>query len=186
MSQAGSFATGGGGSGVTSVTGTSPILANGTSGIPETGNVILTLSPVPGGGLITLTGTLTSSQIKNLHATPITFLAAQGVGTVIVIISIAGKMNYGGNNVFTAAAAQTVTLNYGTGNSIGSIMSNADIKAASTQFTITTPASQTPATNAAVDNVTVNFFNSVATEIGGNAANDNTITYSITYRVVSI
>lgn len=142
----------------------------------------------PGGGILSVSGTLTNSQIKNLHGTPIQLLAAQGVGTVIVIISSCGKMNYGGNNAFVAGAGQSVQVYFGSGTTATTwfLMANSALTATATQFDISAQASAVFGPNSAVDNQALYAYNPIATEISGNAANDNTITYKIDYMVVSI
>jgi hypothetical protein len=142
-----------------------------------------------GGGIQTATVVLTSSQIKNLHATPITIIPAQGPGTFIEVIAIANKSTYGGNNVFIAAAAQKLGLYYvdGSGTTIMvSFVVNGQIIAAENRYTTGVISNIADLAPALVENVPVVIFNSVATEISGNAANDNTITVVITYEVLTI
>jgi len=143
------------------------------------------VSSTPPGGLLTLTGSLTNAQIKALHGTPIQVLATPGSGKVICIQQIQAKMVYGGNNVFVAGAAQTINFYYGTSTSIGIALTNANIVAAATQFGTASPVAVTGA-NTVFDNIAVNLFNPIATEITGNAAGDNTITWRIVYCVVAI
>jgi hypothetical protein len=166
------------------VASTETYAAPGTSGNVLTSNGTNWASSTPP-YIATATGTLTNSQIKALHATPIAVLAAQGVGTAICVLALQIKMNYGGSNVFTAGASQTINLYYGTTTSIIIGLTNAQIVAAATQFTNIVPASISGA-NTLVDNLALNFYNPIATEITGNAANNNTITYRVVYSVVSI
>lgn len=164
----------------------------GTSGnvLTSDGTNWVSSAPPASSGIVTISGSLTNAQIKALHATPIQILAAQGAGTVISIISAVGKMVYGGTNVFTAAAAQSVALYWGPGTTqvfVTAPVTNAMLVASASQISSITPtlaASTTVYTN--VSNVALYFYNNSATEIGGNAANDNTITYNITYKVITI
>lgn len=94
-------------------------------------------------------------------------------------------MNYGGSNVFTAGASQTINLYYGTSTSILVALTNANIVASATQFGNAGFTAFNGA-NSTVDNVALNFYNPIATEITGNAANNNTITYRVVYAIVSI
>ncbi len=140
-------------------------------------------------GITTVTGSLTNSQIKNLHGTPILFLAAQGSGKIIRIVSSVGKMNYGGTNVFIAAFGQRAALFYGAPTTeIGGIIGNAQITAASTQIIAARPDVYSTVVGAysLADNQAVYIYNPVAIEIAGNAANNNTITYSVSYQIITI
>jgi hypothetical protein len=173
--------------------GTNWVASTETYATPGTsGNVLTsdgtnwTSAAAPGAGLITTTGTLTSAQIKSLNATPVQAIAAPGAGNVIVVVSANGKMNYGGTNVFTAAVAQIVRLYWGTTQVLMDLMPTARIISSSTQFTNPQNISTSNGANTLYDNVAVNFWQFQATEIGGNAANNNTITYTITYRIVTI
>lgn len=182
-------------------TGTGTLLrANGTNWVATTAtspttagaaNNVLTSdgtnfnSSGPPGGLLTVTGSLTNTQIKALHGTPIQVIAAPGAGSVISLQQFQIKMIYGGTNVFTAGAAQTINLYYATTTSVGVGLTNAQIVAAATQFSDITVNTQN-ASNATFDNVAINLFNPVATEISGNAANNNTITWRIVYCIVTI
>ncbi len=134
----------------------------------------------------TVTGTLTNAQIKALNATPIQIVAAQGAGKLIIPVQYCLKMAYGGTNVFTAAASQQIVLAYNGATSATIVLSNAGIVAATTriaygQFTQSQSAAYTTYANTALQ-----FWNSVATEITGNAANDNTMPYTLSYIVVTI
>lgn len=195
-------------------TGTGTILrADGTNWVPSTatypntagttGNVLTSdgtnwvSSSAPGGGLNIVTGTLTNAQIKALHATPVQAIAAQGSGKVVVVLSACAKLNYGGTNAFTAGAAQTIQVYYGTaqnaltqaGGTTG-ILQNGSITATSNQFNYilgaTGAGGQLSATYTTFNNVAINLYNSIATEITGNAANNNTIDWQIQYFVFTI
>jgi hypothetical protein len=95
-------------------------------------------------------------------------------------------MVYGGTNVFTAAAAQTVVINYTASTVLQcTLVPNAQIVASASQFCLPILAANSGA-NTIVDNQGIRLRNPIATEIAGNAANDNTITWSIVYQVVTI
>lgn len=143
-------------------------------------------SAPPGGGILIATGTLTNSQIKNLRGTPIQALAAPGSGKIIVPIFFTSRLNYGGTSAFTAAASQTIALYYGAGTSSISqaiIMNNSTItRTSSYEYWNTYNTSYAnPASNG--DNQPVYLYNTVATEISGNAANDNTISWAFHYYI---
>ena len=134
---------------------------------------------------ITIQGTLTNSQIKNLSLTPITIIPGQGVGRVIRIIIASAKLNYG-TSVFVASVAQTIVINYTGSIAIqATLLPNAQIVASASQFCLPILVSSF-STNAIVDNQGLRLRNSIATEISGNAGNDSTISYSITYQVLQI
>jgi len=172
--------------------GTNWIASTETYAVPGTsGNVMTsdgtnwTSAAAPGAGLLVATGTLTSAQVKAARATPISIIAAPGSGSAIEIISIVGKMNYGGTNVFVAGAAQTLAVRLGTGSSFGVLCTNAMIVASSNQMGFTNRINLSGAFTL-FNNLALFVFNTVATEITGNAANNNTVTYSVTYRIVTI
>lgn len=140
-----------------------------------------------GSGIMVATRQLLSSEVKALHAVPITLIATPGSGNVIWILNGIGKMNYGGSNVFVAAAAQTIGVFYGTstGNKAFTSVLNGQIVAAASSYTIDV---DTAITGVATtwENTAVILANPIATEISGNAANDNTITVQVVYRIITL
>jgi len=136
-------------------------------------------------GIGYVAGTLTNAQIKALHATPITIVAAQGSGTLIRIISWTGRFNYGGTNVFTAGAGQTIAFYLSTSNTLSaSLISNATLTGSTSIYAL---GNALPSTfTVAGENQPLILYNSNATEITGNAANDNTISYNVVYQVIKI
>ncbi len=130
---------------------------------------------------------LTSLQIKALHATPIQFIPNQGSGKVIVIVNAWSKMTYGGNNAFVAGAGQTIQLTYGTAPiAFTALASNSMITQTSSNYLSPALTSITLNAIANLDNIAMNAYNPIATEITGNANNDNIITLSALYYVISI
>jgi hypothetical protein len=198
----------GGGTGATSFTAYSIIAAGTTStgafqnvsGVGTSGQVLTsagagalptwqTASGGPGFATTKVTGTLTSAQIKALHGTPISVVAAQGANTVILPVYETGKLNYGGSNVFVAGASQTIGLYWDAASSpvlaISQVLSNAMIVASADQFKAQWFDNVT-STPAAITNKALYLYVSSATEISGNAANNNTIDYTVTYVVLTI
>lgn len=135
------------------------------------------------------THTLLSSEIKNLHGTPIQLIAAPGSGKGIVVFSAAAKLNYGGNNGFTGNGSNNIALFYNntTLAAITPIVSNAMVISTANKFQITPFTSGSLANQAAgvLDNTNIALYNSIAAEFAGNAANDNTIDVYVTYTIVT-
>lgn len=141
-------------------------------------------STAPGGGMLSSHVVLTSAQVKALHATPIQVVAAPGANKVVVpIFPTIAIMNYG-TSVFGAAAAQTISLAYGTSLQIYPVISNTVlVQNFSSVSSNTIAAVNSNLTNAA--NLALNLWNPVATEITGNAGNDTTISVTIFYWILT-
>lgn len=139
-----------------------------------------------GGGILTATVTLTSLQIKSLNATPIDIIPAPGAGNTIVVISTNARFVYGGTNVFVAAANQTISLYFRT--LLPNTIVNGIVQASVLTGT-TTRYSQTPPNSYAnIDprNLALVAHNPVATEISGNASNNNTVVIQVRYYITNI
>lgn len=147
-------------------------------------------STAPGGGLITVTGSLTNAQIKALHGTPIQIVAAPGAGKVLMWVSSASKLVYGGTNVFTAGGGAKISLYYGAGTTSTTIdvTTNATIISSASGYSIigVFAAASSNFAATALENTAFYLYNPSVTEIAGNAANNNTITWSLTYYVMTI
>ena len=176
-------------------TATYPATAGTTGNVLTSDGTNFVSSSAPGGGLLTVTGTLTSAQIKALHGTPIQIIAAPASGSYIEVIHAVLKYNYAGSNVFIASAAQTISLYYGTTTPLAVTDSsgiNAPIQI--TNASLVGSASVITMSSSLIPNVVesrinakqLSFYNNSVTEITGNAANDNTVTYSIIYKIVTI
>lgn len=179
---------------ITSATGVPSLLANGTTGqilTATTGSPPSWADNTAGGGLLSASGTLTNSQIKNLRATPITLIAAPGSGKVLFVVSAVLKLNYGGTNVFTASAGVNVSLRYSgvsldviTGTS-GQWFANGTIGASANRLAMY-PGSFLNTTPDSAVNVGLVAINTGGSEIAGNAANDNTMSWNILYYILTI
>ncbi len=144
--------------------------------------------PATGSGILTVTGSITSAQIKACHGTPVVLIAAPAVGSYIYIVGWTSSYKYGGTNVFVAAAAQTVRLFYGTSiavNTTSPLASNARLVGTGNITIIPAPPYDVALASTAFDNLAITAYNSVSTEISGNAANNNTITYFIQYIIAT-
>jgi hypothetical protein len=142
-------------------------------------------SATPSGALLVVSGALTSLQIKALHGTPIQIIAAAGSGKVVEIIGTIASMQYGGNNTFTASGGQFIGLYFGTTNVITSIVANAQITSITSTYTTANVGTSNNAWSTCT-NTAIYLYNSVPTEITGNASNDNTISYNIIYRIITM
>ncbi len=141
--------------------------------------------------ILNVSGILTSSQIKNLHGTPITIIPAPGVGKIIRIMSVVSKLNYGGSNAFVNGGARPIVLSYGTYSTDSTpnqtLTPTLVITATANTTTIPTiPTLDQIVVSSVYDNVAITAYNFQVTEISGNAANNNTIGYSVSYMIVTI
>lgn len=130
-------------------------------------------------GIQSATVTLTNAEVKALNATPITVLAAQGAGNYVNLIAGYARMNYGGNDAFTGT--YRVSLQQGgvrISNNVTESGFNATVTTYSNFFVDTTFNSDSTVLNSAV---TISSDD----PIGGNASNDNTVTVTIYYNVVT-
>jgi len=129
--------------------------------------------------------TLTSAQMKALHATPVTAIAAPGAGKLIVMVGIYAKYIYAGTNVFVASAGQNVQVAFGSTTNGAITLFNVNQIAAAANVYIQ---AQTGAnvSNGATDNQAILLYNSSGTEVTGNAAGDNTFNINFLYYVVTI
>lgn len=147
-----------------------------------------TSAAAPGGGLQTVTISLTNAQIKALDTTPITILAAQGSGVVTIPVSISYKMIYGGTNAFIASGSTDFC--YGTTAITNVIASNSDgsfWQSTSTKYIVNLDSSfggSSGAATSTVENAAISISRTSA--ITGNAANNNTAKVTMLYYTISI
>jgi hypothetical protein len=166
------------------------------SGISVTPGANTITIAATGAGSSLATITLTNTQIKNLKATPILFIAAQGANTIINPISAVAFLSYGGSNAFVAPSSSIgIVMNYTSDNTnsnnlIGSAMSGGSYsQTASNYQIISSVALNNPGTvvaNIVNQPVYLAIQSGASGEITGNAANDNTITIQVEYNVVSV
>jgi hypothetical protein len=135
-----------------------------------------------------VTRTITSAEIKSLVASPIVLIPAPGANKIINVISIGIKYLYGGSNVFVAAAAQVIRAYYNVAGAelIGALAQNADLVGTATFYSTIIGSAYTHKTTGLIDNVPVVIVNTTATEISGNAANDNAIYVECAYFISNL
>lgn len=168
-------------------TATFPVTAGSSGNVLTSDGTNWTSSTASGAGLLSVTLSLTNSQIKNLHATPIQLVAAPGAGQVLWPLCAIAKLLYGGSNVFTAAAAQSIDIYWATTSKVTTVLDNPSLIKNASTYQNTYPGTNgqlTPITN--YENLAWNLYNPVATEISGNAGNNNTITVIAYYFITSI
>lgn len=186
--------------GIASLTKSMPSVA--TSYVCDTGSavpVLNTLNVLGSTGIVTsassnnvnialqtATVTLTSSEIKALQTTPITLVAAQGVGTMIIPYAISSKFTYGGTDPFTGGS--TIRLSYYDGVSYLSfshVLSNPLLQGTSTVYGLELGTS-TFKTTGALSNLPVTIDTGGFGSYTGNSTNDNTLTVQIAYYVTTL
>jgi hypothetical protein len=192
-----------GGTGANNVATSGTLLrGNGTDFVPTTatypntagtsGNVLTSdgtnwnsAAPISSAGTLnTLNFTLTNSQIKNIHGTPIQLLAAPGAGKTYVIVQSLAKLIYGGTNAFVAGGSARLTLYGGTTYFASELMLNGTLVATGNRYESNSGLQGTGSVDGA--NLALNIYNPSATEISGNAANNNTISGSIAYYIATL
>ncbi len=135
-------------------------------------------------GILAVSGSLTSAQVKTLHGSPVQVIAAPGLGKLIQLISFTSSLQYGGTNAFTAPNGQTINLYPGLSFSAAMMLSNASLVG-----TVSTVNSFSPSVTAqqfsSLSNVPIFIYSANVNEISGNAAGDNSIAYNIVYRIIT-
>ena len=163
----------------------------GVAGVTTSNGEVVTIDTTTGqlgsrpDAFITVSGTLTSTQIKSLRASPVLIIPAQGVGNYIRLISITSKFNYAGTNQFTGSNNVILYPGGVFTNPVATLLTTTILNGTTTQCFLPL-ATASSGLSTIYDNTGVEISISSVTEVGGNAADDNTLSYSITYQVVSI
>ncbi len=133
--------------------------------------------------LLSVKGHITSAQIKALRASPVQLIAAPGTTSIIFITYAALAFNYAGSNVFVNGSA-SAGIYYATATSINVILSGTSMTGTANTLCGDRYSLNNLAASAYV-NTAVNLFNPGAAEFTGNAANDNTVSYEISYFIMN-
>jgi len=131
---------------------------------------------------------VTNAEIIALRATPKTLVAAQGAGTMIELVSATLQLNYGGTNVFTESSDNMI-INYVDASGVaatGAIEGTGFIDATADAFTTVLAIPVVNGTTAQVVNTPLILDNTGNGEYAGNAAEDNTMSVFVAYRVHTV
>lgn len=136
--------------------------------------------------LLTTSVTLTSAQVKAARATPITILPAPGAGKVNRIISASGYIAYGGNNAFTNPQNFSMKYKDGTTTALNVFTAAGWLDQTASEQQQSVLVAGVIISKANSDNQPVVIHNVGGSEITGNAAGDNTMTFKVAYAVDSV
>lgn len=169
--------------------GTTTITAGTGISVTPSANAI-TISNTGTGNILNATVTLTSSQIKNLVGTPITAVSAPGSGFFLNVLQTMSYFFYGGSNAFTNPSSIAISLYYNnnTVSPITQLAGSGTITGTSNSY-LPYPggAGGFAYSESTVENTP--FIISIptgSTNIGGNAANNNTLTVYIQYQILAV
>jgi hypothetical protein len=138
-------------------------------------------------GIKLATITLTSAQVKALMGTPITVLAGQGAGTTVIPLAAQLKLVYGGTNAFTNPQDLAMYVGTLSGTTLVGGVTGAGFvdQTANTYANVDVPAALTVNPAASYENQPIIIANTGASEITGNAANNNSIIVNLYYLLVT-
>lgn len=144
-----------------------------------------------GNQLRALTFAMTNAQAKAFRATPVTIVAAQGAGKVIVPVACTISLVYGGTNAFVQGGAGdnfSLKLKDGSGallmsGGIGAFTQNTT-NAMSVMVPGLAAGSSSNITKANGDNQPLVIHNQAAAELTGNAGADNTFVINLVYQII--
>lgn len=144
-----------------------------------------------GTALRSLQLTLTNAQAKAFRATPVTIVAAPGVGKLIVPVTCTISLVYGGTNAFVQGGAGdnfALKLKDGSGallmsGGIGAFTQNT-VSAFSVMVPGLAAGASSNITKANGDNQPLVVHNPAAAELTGNAGADNTFVLNLVYQII--
>lgn len=126
---------------------------------------------------------LTSAQVKALRATPIAVVPAPGAGKSLEFVSAILQLNYG-TNAFTGPQNMQVKYKDGASAAVSqAITGTGFIDQTADMVTSALAKTDGIATRAVAENQPLVLHNTGASEITGNAANDNLLHVKVLYRV---
>ena len=144
-----------------------------------------------GTALRSLQFNMTNAQAKSFRATPVTIVAAQGAGKLIVPIACTISLVYGGTNAFVQGGAGdnfSLKLKDGSGAVLMSGGIGAFTQNTTSAFSVMVPGlaagSSSNITKANGDNQPLVVHNQAAAELTGNAAADNTFVLNLIYTII--
>jgi len=127
---------------------------------------------------------LTNANIKNLRATPITLVAAQGATKVIEFVSLQLRLDYGSNVLTETADNMAVRFDNGAGAIVSqAIEATGFIDAAADTVTNALPKIDAIVAQASAANKALVLHNTGDGEYGGNAGADTLMVAKVAYRV---
>lgn len=129
--------------------------------------------------IITFTRTVTSAEIKTLHASPVTLIAAPGASKYIMTVAESYKYIFGGT-AYTSASG-TVKAVLSTANVLGTVFLNVSMVAAASSYRAISSFTAAPGSGVALENQPYMLYNDGAAEF---ATGNGTIKCSIDYRIV--
>lgn len=129
---------------------------------------------------------LTSSEVKNLIATPIELIPAPGAGKVIVVVNGSGKLTYGGSEPFIIDTNYYLYLNYNSGKQITGPAAIGNILIATENSFSTFITLVAFGSSSQFEDNSVKITTNSPVEISGNTSNNNTVTIDCIYYIVTI
>ncbi len=127
---------------------------------------------------------LTNAQIKNLRATPVELVAAQGANKVVEFVSAMLRLDYGSNVLTETVDNMAVKFENGAGAAVSqTIEATGFIDAAADTVTNALPKIDAIVAQASAANKALVLHNTGDGEYGGNAGADTLMVVKVAYRV---
>ena len=132
--------------------------------------------------------TLTSLQIKSLNGTPMTIIPALGGTKVAHVLKAMSKYNYGGTSAFIATASQSIGIYWSTSPSsqvVGNFLTHSNLVGTASLYNDNNPSNPNQFAPNMCENLPIVAWNQTATEISGNAEDNNTLEITLLYYVTT-